>query len=400
MKMNLRSVVFMAALGLGSAAHAQTITVEDVSGQAGDTVTVQVLFTSGATAVAGYDFDIGFDDVNLDPAIAADCDSGFSGFGNCSVSGENDTNEAGDAVNVIFAAASAFGDGVLAEFTVTIDAGAAPGVYPLPITPVGVSDPLGMDIMPDPTTYNDGSITVVTGPSLSAAPASVALTVPGNPDDTITISASGGAVTGISCAYTGQAAISVTGSVPATLADGASADVTATCSGATAGNFSGMFDCSSTDGGTTSTPISCAVGANASPTFNPPNGGTLTIVVPAGGQASGSVVFGNSGNAAYTVDSCSITGTAFSSSTTFPITVNPGDSDAVVVMVQDDGSNPTGSITCTLTVNSAPVTYTASLGVLVQAVTVPTLSQWAMILLALVLVGMGGMMLRKRGNFA
>ena len=262
------------------------------------------------------------------------------------------------------------------------------------------------------------NITYVSGSSLDVAPASAMVTAAVNgPAATsdFTFTAMSGTVTGISCSGAGGNPAQITfatGGVPASLTSPNTFTVTGSCQGAApAMGLSGTVDCDYTDSNsaaqTVSATLNCDVEAGIPVAgFSPPNGGTLTVgPVAPGGTFTSNVVFREvtNGGMGYTVDSCSLdvgTAASFSLDGATSGSVPSGGSFNIPVTVTGASPADTGGITCTYTLDGNTLTYTASLAVLIQATQVPTLSQWAMILMALALVGFGAFRLRKGGMAA
>ena len=140
----------------------------------------------------------------------------------------------------------------------------------------------------------------------------------------------------------------------------------------------------------------------AMPTFSPSNGGQIAIgPLTPGGSGTNTVTFSDAqtdpASPGYTVSNCSVTGTAFSLSST-GVTV-PGNGSASITITgtaPTDGTVPSETLTCD--VDGTTDAYSIGVSIFLQPEEVPTLSQWALILLALGMAGIGFMSLRRRGS--
>jgi len=255
------------------------------------------------------------------------------------------------------------------------------------------------------TTTTDGTINIVDGPSLVATPANLALAAAVNATDTDTfdLSVMNGTVNNLACAGTGDPEITYTGTIPTTLSDaGPPVTVTAACTSAAAGNFTSSFDCTFDGGGALSVPVTCAVTAGAAvPAVDPVTGSTITIG-PLAPSASGDspIVFSETNNqgTGYAVANCVLaTGTNFTIDAT-GVMVPAGGSATITVTgtAPADGTAATDTLTCDI--NGVVGGYTANLEIALQPQIVPTLSQWAMIIMALALAGFGVVTMRRRAN--
>ena len=216
-----------------------------------------------------------------------------------------------------------------------------------------------------------------------------------------------------SCIYAGDPAISVGNMSGSPLAPLTSAGgVSFSCDTSVVGPYAGTYTCTySEDGGETEQMadwnVSCVVrdpesDVDPDPPGTPPDGDTLTETVQAGGTASFTVDFnevadeGESGQ----LTSCSLAdGTNFTitSPVGFPVPI-PAGGPSVTVTVEGtdpaDGSNPTDTLTCVYTDTANPsgtdAVYPLVLVVGVfESIPIPTLSQYGLAILALLMLGIG-----------
>jgi hypothetical protein len=215
-------------------------------------------------------------------------------------------------------------------------------------------------------------------------------------------------LTGLTCGFT-QSAAAITASPVAvtSLAPGASTSVTFNCATTAAGSFSATYACDyTTDAAgqpaTASYTYTCDVTPPKSVVApQVPSGTTLTRTALFGGSASFSVGFNETANQG--VDgglTCSLaTGTDFVLDSAMPATIPAGGSFSVMVTgsASSDPLNPivTDTLNCTYTDtdNTAGVDVSYPLVLrsvnITRPVNVPTLSQWGMAIMALVLLGVG-----------
>ncbi len=195
------------------------------------------------------------------------------------------------------------------------------------------------------------------------------------------------------------------------LAPFASTTVTFSCDSSQAGDFSDVYSCDyDVDGdgasdGTASYPVNCVVReAESEVTLSPASGGTVTIVAPLGGFGQGSVVFNevlDEGEDA-SLDDCYLDDeTYFSivSPASFPQLIPADGALSVVVegMGTADGQPTSTTLYCTYTDSGndgAVVSWTFD--VVVQTAAIPTLSTWGLALMILTLLGLGGIVSRRR----
>ena len=211
------------------------------------------------------------------------------------------------------------------------------------------------------------------------------------------------------CAMADGSTISAT-SPTTPLAPAASTDVTFSCSTAAIGTFSDTFSCEywETGGqipdGTASYTVNCGVREAASDILEAPVSGTaLSMVVPIGGTGQASVNFSEilDEGVDATVDACSFGTADFSVVTTMPATVTAGSTVTVTVEGTDPGDGTLvfeDTLTCTYTdSDSAPGTASWPITMTVAtAVPIPTLSVWGLMLMILTVMGLGGMVMRRK----
>lgn len=195
------------------------------------------------------------------------------------------------------------------------------------------------------------------------------------------------------------------------LAPNASTTVTFSCDSSQAGDFSDVYSCDyDVDGdgasdGTAAYPVNCVVReAESEVTLSPESGGTVTIVAPLGGFGQGSVVFNEilDEGVNASLDDCYLDDeTYFSivSPASFPQPIPADGSLSVVVegMGTADGQ-PTGTtLYCTYTDSENDgTTVSWTFGVVVQTAAIPTLSTWGLALMILTLLGLGGIVSRRK----
>jgi len=210
------------------------------------------------------------------------------------------------------------------------------------------------------------------------------------------------------CAFTGDAAI--TASAPTSpVAAQASTMVTFSCDTAAVGAYTGTYSCeyhttgSEVADGTATYTVNCGVRAAASDILEAPISGTaLNILVPIAGTATTSVAFNEilDEGVDATVDSCSFGTTIFAVTSTLPATVAAGGTATISVTGTDDVSGAltfTDTLTCTYTdTDSTPGTATWPITLTVLAQPIPTLSTWGLLLMILTLMGLGGIVIRRK----
>ncbi len=278
-----------------------------------------------------------------------------------------------------------------------------------------------------PVGNSDGTITISAGPvglyGSTPAPGATLTFGPvlgGSPAPTqsITINNDGGdpgsTLTG-TCALSGPDAgtFTITTDGAFSIAQGGAGDTeTVSCATGVNGTFTASLDCShdGSNASPASYPLTCTVNppfANVVPT--PANGTQRTILVPAiGGMGNTSVTFNETENNGVdgSIDTCSISGVDAAQFTVtapaaFPATVPAGGSVQVTVNGVEPGTGMpvAAALDCTLGDGIGGTTAVSfPLQFLVQPQVVPTLNQWAMILMGLFLAGAGFFTLRPQGS--
>lgn len=213
----------------------------------------------------------------------------------------------------------------------------------------------------------------------------------------------------LGCALTTGTAITAT--APTTpLPAQASTMVTFSCSTEVVGTFTDTYSCPyDVDGdgepdGTATYTINCGVRAAASEIQESPLSGTaLSILVPINGTGGTSVSFAEilDEGVDAEVNSCSFGTSVFSVVTALPGKVLAGDSLTVNVSATDPGTGKisfTDILTCIYTDSDSDNTDTVSwpITLTVLAQPIPTLSEWGLLLMILSLMGMGGMVIRRK----
>lgn len=215
----------------------------------------------------------------------------------------------------------------------------------------------------------------------------------------------------LNCGLTdGTGAISATAATTP-LAPYASTTVTFSCDTATVGDHTDTYSCGyDVDGdgaadGTATYTVNCAVRAAASEVTETPVSGTaLTMYVPFGGVGQASIAFDevlDEGEDA-TLTSCTLDDETYFSivaPASFPQTITSGGSVEVLVegMGTNDGQPTNATLTCNYT-DSQNESAQASwpLDVVVLAAGIPTLSTWGLMLMILTLLGLGGLVIRRK----
>jgi len=212
----------------------------------------------------------------------------------------------------------------------------------------------------------------------------------------------------LDCGWSGATAITAA-SITTPLAAQASTAVTFSCATAAVGQHTGTYTCDYGSGtgndpiGVATYTVNCGVRVAASDILESPLSGTaLPILVPINGTGVTSVSFAeilDEGEDA-SVDSCSFGTSVFSVVTALPSAVAAGSSLTVNVSGTDPGTGEisfTDTLTCTYSDSGSEaetVTWPITLTVLAQPI--PTLSEWGLLLMILSLMGMGGMVIRRR----
>lgn len=212
------------------------------------------------------------------------------------------------------------------------------------------------------------------------------------------------------CGLTSMTSISAT-SVVTPLAQGASTTVTFSCDSTTAGVSNDTYSCDyDVDGdgasdGTATYPVNCEVRvAESDVVLTPPDGSTLTITVPTAGTGQASIFFRETSDEGEdgTLTSCSLADTTNFSilePASFPADIPSGGSLRVLIegRATDDGEPASTTLSCTYSdsnVTDQLVTYTV--GVVTRDIPIPTLSTWGLSLMILTLLGLGGIVIRRR----
>jgi hypothetical protein len=210
------------------------------------------------------------------------------------------------------------------------------------------------------------------------------------------------------CAWAGSAEITAT--APTTpVAAQTSTSVTFSCSTAAVGVYTGTYSCPyDLDGnnepdGTATYTVNCGVRAAASDILESPVSGTaLNLLVPILGTAQTSVSFAEilDEGVDATVDTCSFGTANFSVISTLPATVSAGGTVAVTVSGTDPVTGEltfTDTLTCTYTdTDSDPGTASWPITLTVLAQPIPTLSTWGLMLMILTMMGLGGIVIRRK----
>lgn len=213
----------------------------------------------------------------------------------------------------------------------------------------------------------------------------------------------------LNCNLIGMSPISAT---PATtpLAPGASTTVTFSCDSTTAGDYSDTYACSydvdgdSTEDGVANYTVNCGVREPESDvTQSPPAGSTLTIVVTPIGTGSRSIFFAESADEGEdgSLDNCVLADTTYFSiiePTGFPAVIPSGTTIPVNVEATGtpDGEPASTTLTCTTTDSDGTDVLVWTLAVVTRIEPIPTLSEWGMSLMILTLLGLGGIVIRRR----
>jgi len=212
------------------------------------------------------------------------------------------------------------------------------------------------------------------------------------------------------CAFAGSPEITAT-PVLSPLAPYSSTVVTFTCDTAAAGAFTGTYSCSydeTGDGqvdGTATYTVNCGVrGPESEVIENPVSGSTLTIYAPLGGVGQASVTFseilaeGQDG----TLENCYLDDTVYFSiiqPSSFPQVIPEDGSVQVLVegMSTADGQSTTTTLHCSYSDSNNDATDVSwVVNVLTQEVAIPTLSAWSLTLMIFTLLGLGGLVIRRR----
>ena len=234
------------------------------------------------------------------------------------------------------------------------------------------------------------------------------------PDQVLTITngatdANDNDLTLLSCGWTGSAEISATAPT-SPLAPSASTMVTFSCDSASVGAYTGSYSCDydvDVDGlsdGTASYTVNCGVRTASSDIQESPMSGTeVRFVTPIGGTGGASVRFDEvlDEGVDATVDSCNFGTADFAVVTTLPVTVAAGGSLEVMISGTDPQTGTkifNDTLICTYTDSDSdpgtaswPVTM-----VVANPVPIPTLSTWGLMFMILIVMGFGGIVVRRK----
>ena len=213
----------------------------------------------------------------------------------------------------------------------------------------------------------------------------------------------------LNCALTGISSISAT-PVTTPLAPAASTTVTFSCDSANAGDFSDTYACSydvdgdNAEDGVASYTVNCGVReAESDVTQSPPAGSTVTIIVPPSGTSQRSIFFAESADEGEdgTLTSCALADTTWFSiiePSVFPQDIPSGGSIPVTIEATgtDDGEPASTTLTCQFSDTDGPQTVDWTIVVATRDIPIPTLSEWGMSLMILTLLGLGGIVIRRR----
>ena len=213
----------------------------------------------------------------------------------------------------------------------------------------------------------------------------------------------------MNCGWTGSAEITATAPT-SPLAPSASTMVTFSCDSASVGAYTGSYSCDydvDVDGlsdGTASYTVNCGVRTASSDIQETPMSGTeVRFVTPIGGTGGASVRFDEvlDEGVDATVDSCNFGTADFAVVTTLPVTVAAGGSLEVMISGTDPQTGTkifNDTLICTYTDSDSdpgtaswPVTM-----VVANPVPIPTLSTWGLMFMILIVMGFGGIVVRRK----
>lgn len=213
-----------------------------------------------------------------------------------------------------------------------------------------------------------------------------------------------------SCAYTGDAAITVATAAVSPIAPNGSTTATFSCDTSAVGDYNGSYACdysvdgSNTSSATASYPIHCGVRAAGSDLDASPQPGVINMVVPMNGTGYSIITFSEQLDEGVdaSVDSCTLAdGSNFTILTAFPLVVPAGGSAIVEVEGTDpmDGSlSATDVLTCVGTDSDGTETGVWDLNLTVQTAAIPTLSVWGLLAMFLTMLSLGGIMIRRKAS--
>jgi|GEM_PF-2326484 len=195
------------------------------------------------------------------------------------------------------------------------------------------------------------------------------------------------------------------------LAPFASTTVYFSCDSSVVGDYTETYSCDyDVDGdaaadGTASYTVNCAVReAESEVSVSPVSGSTLTIYAPPGGVGQTSVTFSEilAEGIDGTLDNCYVDDTTYFSivqPASFPQPIPEDGSVQVLVagMGTEDGQPTSTTLHCTYSDSNNDATDVSWLvNVQILEVAIPTLSAWSLALMILTLLGLGGLVIRRR----
>ena len=150
--------------------------------------------------------------------------------------------------------------------------------------------------------------------------------------------------------------------------------------------------------------VNCGVReAESDVTQSPPAGSTVTIIVPPSGTSQRSIFFAESADEGEdgTLTSCALADTTWFSiiePSVFPQDIPSGGSIPVTIEATgtDDGEPASTTLTCQFSDTDGPQTVDWTIVVATRDIPIPTLSEWGMSLMILTLLGLGGIVIRRR----
>jgi len=408
MKIAIRNILCIASMVFAVTAWGQSVSVGSAVGAPGTTgVVIPVNLTAGRD-IAGIDMNVTFTTAAQYSAIAVDCGVATVSttlFDSCSVSGNVVTVQIADT------GGNAWVDGLLANITVDVDGSATPMVDPLVAVVVGAGDTTGTDLDPLPTS-SDGTFEVPAGPQpvFMGTPTGLAMSSKqglANPTGSVTVTNTGETSSLLSgtCTLAGDMQITMSNGGFTDIAVGAAGSVVGVACDASAAVSSYAATLSCDHNGSNAKPVdfavTCDILASASDLL--PQDGSLSIVVPINGTGQTSVSFEEilDEGVDATVDACTFGNPAvFTVVTALPVTVAAGTTEIIIVEGTDpfDGSlTVEDTLTCTYTdSDSTPGTASWPVTLIIQSAAIPTLSSWGLMLMILTMLGLGGIIIRRK----
>lgn len=363
---------------------------------------LQVAYDNTGTTLDSIEFEITFDDADLDVTVQA-----APGF----------TCIAGAGVITVIGfdgGGATLASGNLCALTFTSAAGATDGeTFPLTFQNLVVSD--GGNAATAPTLVN-GQINVVAAPAnpttINFAPTTVNLANGGNvagqasAPSIVSVTTAGGVDPG-SYSCTVPAGFQLTNAAAAGIAAGSDpADISVTCTLAGAA-FSGTSTCTRTGGTPVDLTLNCPAGAGPVLSSTPPSGTAITCNGQPGSTQTVAVTITNTGTAQLTGLACNVAGAGFALGNPAPAaSLAPGASTnaSVSCTVPAEGVTNAGTLNCTTTA-PAGGTLTFPVTSLGQAAgtggnleTIPSTSLWAKIGLVGLLAALGALVVGFRRN--